>query len=831
MADQAYPQINFEGVNSYLRPRFGTIVMGWIPGGEINKGKYLVRNPTRNDHNPGSFIIYVETGAWEDFATGDKGGDPVSLYAYTKGIGQVEAAKRIIEEHNIPEQMWRAAESEKKQPKARSKKEDWIPEPQEKGAETPLPQEIPGLGPWTSSWPYRDEQGRLLFWVVRVDRPGDKKEIRPVTWAKNTDTGEAEYRLMAPPPLLPLYRLEALLGNPDRPVLIVEGEKAADAAQQIFPDMVVVTSSGGSNAAHKTDWSPLKGREVLISPDLDEPGEKYLQSVAEKAKAAMAESIKRLDWPAHQVIVEGKPADREGDPPKGYDLADALEEGWTPELVQEATAQGEIKVVEVTPVDEETDEAPNPLFRPLPKAPEFPVDALGPELAKTARAIHNKIEAPMAICCQSVLAVAALATQGHADVLMPNGLRRPLSLFFFSIAESGDRKSSTDAKALIPISVYEEELRRNYETAREEYQADLVVWESQRKLILQKKQMDKELRKKALKDLGPSPAKPLSPMLRCPEPTWEGLSDLFSYGLPSLGLFSAEGGQLIGGHALNKDNRLKTVSAFSSLWDGDPIIRVRKSEPAATHVGRRLAIHLMAQPGVANQLLADNDIADQGFLSRILIVAPESLIGSRGNRAPDPQAEQVIEAYSELILEILHRDLPLIEGKANELKPRCLPLSEAAKEIYWEFGDRIERRMAKNGGDLYEVRSLVNKMPEQALRMAGVLTLVRDMEATEIGQEELGSGVELAEFYTAEAVSPNNRGPGLGIFYTWYYVSMTLGPALAGWTRDITEAASSPVLLGAGLLVAVVALVGILRLLQRNWPIETGSGPVKAKID
>lgn len=72
----------------------------------------------------------------------------------------------------------------------------------------------------------------------------------------------------------------------------------------------------------------------------------------------------------------------------------------------------------------------------------------------------------------------------------------------------------------------------------------------------------------------------------------------------------------------------------------------------------------------------------------------------------------------------------------------------------------------------------------------------------------------------SEAVSPENRGPGLGIFYTWFYAGMAVGPALAGWTRDQTGDPAAPILLAASLLVIVVLLVSLLRLLQVTWPIE-----------
>jgi predicted MFS family arabinose efflux permease len=78
---------------------------------------------------------------------------------------------------------------------------------------------------------------------------------------------------------------------------------------------------------------------------------------------------------------------------------------------------------------------------------------------------------------------------------------------------------------------------------------------------------------------------------------------------------------------------------------------------------------------------------------------------------------------------------------------------------------------------------------------------------------------------SAQALSTDNRGPGLGIFYTWYYAGMTVGPALAGWTRDVSSSAAAPVILGAAFLVVTILSVALLRLLQATWPIEMESAP------
>jgi predicted MFS family arabinose efflux permease len=73
---------------------------------------------------------------------------------------------------------------------------------------------------------------------------------------------------------------------------------------------------------------------------------------------------------------------------------------------------------------------------------------------------------------------------------------------------------------------------------------------------------------------------------------------------------------------------------------------------------------------------------------------------------------------------------------------------------------------------------------------------------------------------SSEALTPDNRGPGLGIFYTGYYIGMAVGPAVAGWSRDATGSAGAPVLIGAAMMLGVVLSVVSLRLLQRSWPIR-----------
>ena len=132
----------------------------------------------------------------------------------------------------------------------------------------------------------------------------------------------------------------------------------------------------------------------------------------------------------------------------------------------------------------QNDNEPHPLTREIAEAEPFPVEALGPILSRGARSICEQVQAPEAICGQSVLATAALIAQGHRDVKMPTGQTRPISNFFFTIAHSGDRKTTADRMALRPVAECELALRASFDEKHLRYRDDVSIWEGERKRIL-----------------------------------------------------------------------------------------------------------------------------------------------------------------------------------------------------------------------------------------------------------------------------------------------------------------------------------------------------------
>jgi hypothetical protein len=284
---------------------------------------------------------------------------------------------------------------------------------------------------------------------------------------------------------------------------------------------------------------------------------------------------------------------------------------------------------------------------------------------------------------------------------------------------------------------------------------DHAIWKSKQSRILQDAKKGEDFGKASedLQALEPEPEAPPSADRIVSEPTYEGLTKLFAHGQPSLGLFSDEGGQFLGGHAMNTDNRQKTLGAFNDLWDGKSIKRTRAGDGHLTLYGRRLAVHLMVQPIVARVFMADPLASGTGFLARFLICEPTSTIGTRFH-ANAKGTFWALSSFENRLLQILETEMPMIK-RTRELQPRTLRLSEAARSAMVEFSDAIEAEQAP-GKKLANISGTASKAAEQAARIAGVLTLWRDLDAVEVDESDMVNGIGLARYYALEALRLSN---------------------------------------------------------------------------
>ena len=357
-------KLDFKNVASAALAAADNLLAEWLPSGRYKGHEFYALNPTRADKHLGSFVVNTHTGQWSDFATGDSGGDLISLYAYCFTNGnQSEAMKAVAERLRIGD----FSAVEKKEwhgtPNTGRERRNWtaiLPFDEARlqtlsGAR--CYQYAKGSKAEGLRAVYRDAEGWPLCVVQRfVDEEGGKSDL-PFVWAQSDD-GVQAWANRRPGAPTPLFGLDDLAAKPDAPVLVVEGEKCRMAAQDYWylKDWAVISWLGGCNGWKTADWSPLSGREVVIWPDCDGQRQKlskqgrdeglsaddmpylpWLEQPGMKAALGIAEKLEEL-----ACAVKIVPVPPPGDWPSGYDIADVIQDTEPLASVAEMLEKAEI---------------------------------------------------------------------------------------------------------------------------------------------------------------------------------------------------------------------------------------------------------------------------------------------------------------------------------------------------------------------------------------------------------------------------------------------------------------------------------------------------------
>jgi Ti-type conjugative transfer relaxase TraA len=278
----------------------------------------------------GSLNINLKDGRWYRFSDGSKG-DIFALVKEATGVDTKGAFEIIAGHAGIGPKISAGLSSfknpdltalDKAKTEALQKEETWrvldkIPEnalafKPEKDLASTLKKNNWRLG---ATYEYKNRDGELLGYVVRVLDKEGKKQTLPVSYCHNTKANINRWWLkgFSDKGYKPIYGAEKLGQSPLQRILIVEGEKAADVATKIFPEHTVISWMGGSAAASKANWKAVGGREVTVWPDNDAAGEKA-------AKAIITEINKVNGFRGAVNIVDTHALNL----PEKWDLADEL---------------------------------------------------------------------------------------------------------------------------------------------------------------------------------------------------------------------------------------------------------------------------------------------------------------------------------------------------------------------------------------------------------------------------------------------------------------------------------------------------------------------------
>lgn len=252
----------------------------------------------------------AKAGIWSAFCPVHKGGEErnrsLSLYVGGEGKLHVECfachaeLKTILDAAGIPMR-------------------DWL---QKDDGESKVKKKYEAKRKTVAWYDYRDEDGRLLYQVVRYDpkgfcqrrpKPGYDVDER----GRPTDPRENSWIWMLGDVRRVIYRLPEILAKPEWPVVVVEGEKDAD--RLVGMGLLATCNVGGVGMG----WQPaygdsLRGRRVVVVPDKDAAGWTHAFGVAGSLVWHGAASVRILAMP---------------DPAK--DISEWFDRGGTKEAFQE----------------------------------------------------------------------------------------------------------------------------------------------------------------------------------------------------------------------------------------------------------------------------------------------------------------------------------------------------------------------------------------------------------------------------------------------------------------------------------------------------------------
>ena len=590
-----------------------------------------------------------------------------------------------------------------------------------------------GFGEPSHRWTYfRPGESTPAFYVCRWNRP-DGKEIRPVCKV------EGGWKQGYPEDLRPLWNLPAIEKAPLESWLVVcEGELAAEAAGEC--GLLATTSAGGANAAAKTDWKPVKGRQVLILPDNDTPGRKYAEDVAKLCWEAGAVCVKVLD------LAEWAP-----ELPEGGDIVDLLaspnfcglplSEGATPEDLGAWILAKAAELPEADLGQSDTPEAATedePQWIPLPWEP-YPVECLPSSLAKYVQAVADCLGCDPSQVALPLIVVMASAIGTTRVVRVKEGWEVFAILWGAVIGESGTLKTPAYQKAIVFAQHYQHRLAESYEQECRTYETKLLDYET--RLAKWKRNPDSE-------EPPEKPPKPICRRVVTNDATIEALALLLRDNPRGLLVACDELSTWFGsfGRYSRTGSREAEVGQWVSLYHGQPLNIDRKTSGFVHVPMAAVSIVGLIQPRVLREVL-DSFHLENGLAARFLFIRPPTQIKRWTDKELNPQVVTPVENVFSRLYGLTHVLTP--EGKPV---PTRVELCPEAREAFKAFYNHHNETAAEFTGDF---RSALAKLEELPLRLALTIHLGRwaDGETVNpdfIDLESMQRAIRLTQWHVRE---------------------------------------------------------------------------------
>ncbi len=561
-------------------------------------------------------------------------------------------------------------------------------------------------------WTYTDAKGEPVGVVVRWDRSGGGKDIRPVS---RTPAG---WIIGGMPTPRPLYRLPTLADA--QRVYIVEGEKVADAVGSV--GLIGTTSPHGSQGASSADWSPLAGKLCVILPDNDDPGREYGDDVAAiLAKLTPTPTVKVIELP-HLA-------------PSG-DAVDYIAARRAAGLNDDAIRTELERLADAAPAVEL--DAPGlavEAFQP------FPTDVL-PEPARSfVRMSAKAIGCDPSYVALPLLAELAAAIGNTRRIQLKRGWTEPAIVWTAIVGESGTLKTPAFKLVMKPIRDRQGDALKRHAEALASYDAEALRYE---------KELAAWKRAKAGDDDPPEkPQPPQAVRHVMSDTTVEALAPILLANPRGVLLARDELAGWIRSFDAYKSGRGGDAQHWLSMHNGESVIVDRKGSGTIYVPSAAVSITGGVQPGILDRVLGCEH-REGGLLARLLLAMPPR----RPKRWTDAEIPASAEATIRVIFDRLYALQP-DHGDDGDPRPRIVKLTPKGKATWIDFYNAHAEEHADLTGDLSAAWS---KLEGYAARLALVVHFVRRaagdptlQNPDAVDETSIAAGVTLSRWFGHEA--------------------------------------------------------------------------------
>lgn len=380
----------------------------------------------------------------------------------------------------------------------------------------------------------------------------------------------------------------------------------------------------------------------------------------------------------------------------------------------------------------------------------IPISRLHPLLRNMIWEVHANVQSPQPMIVSTAFAAISSACQNGFVVRQPNGVVSPVSLYFITIAESGERKTATGnvlTKALTDFQALQD---AHLGEKLKEFARLKELWIQRKTLASRNIQ---SVGKKGFpiegllaefdRILRAEPVRPKGYKLIVDNITGPAFVRTLQENYPCTGVFSDEGLTALTAFATNN------IGNLNKAWSGSALDVQRVASDSITVKNPRITLSLMFQPGVLDKVLRrENNIwRESGLLARTLVAFPTAKSGQR-HMQMETTSQPALEAFQEQVKQLLEFSHPQAGEQDTEFTPKTLIFSHEAAKFWGEFARWVEIRQGE-GGYFSDIGGFASKIADNAARMAALIHRMVSDEL-EISAESVQTAVDICAWYLEE---------------------------------------------------------------------------------